>query len=529
MENLEFAEKFALFYGDLRRIASSQLRHEAPGELSAEDLVHEVYLRLRTHHGLEKAGRLQFLRIAAMAIRRVLVDTARKRVAAKRGRAFESSPEGIRFNESPVGMPETSADREILALDDALKELERVSPIRAQVVETRFFGGFTAAESAELLKISEARVFREWRHARAWLAARVRTQEIGKQGKEVADKAEETRRAKYEHADDGSNATVVRVFFATDRKKISESATGGLYGSGRSQSGMLHFGECEVSIPKIHKKGKIESPSLLHLEFRPNPRKHIVLLKIEDQTEALFFDRLAKAVKKTDAGDVFVFVHGFNVSFEDAARRTGQMAFDLEFICAPILYSWPSNGRVEEYLRDETEVSWTAPHFQRFLILLSQYSEAKRVHIIAHSMGNRAVCDALKYFSNHGSREVKVNHLLLAAPDIDAETFEELADSLRKLSGRITLYESSNDKALKISRKIHRYPRAGEPLLVISGVDTIDASAIDTDFLGHAYFSDTWPLLADMYSLLFKDEPPQRRFGLVEMKHQLGRYHAFRS
>jgi hypothetical protein len=76
---------------------------------------------------------------------------------------------------------------------------------------------------------------------------------------------------------------------------------------------------------------------------------------------------------------------------------------------------------------------------------------------------------------------------------------------------------------------LHGNPRAGEPLLVIPGLDTIDASAIDTDFLGHSYFSDNWPLLSDIHSIIFKDSPPGERFGLKEMDDPSGKYYAFRA
>jgi len=196
---------------------------------------------------------------------------------------------------------------------------------------------------------------------------------------------------------------------------------------------------------------------------------------------------------------------------------------------APIFYSWPSYGKLADYTRDENNVIWSAPHFQRFVGLLAQHSGAQRIHIIAHSMGNRAVCDALKALSNDPATQFKLNHLILAAADIDADTFRELAANLQKISGRVTLYESSRDKALMASKKIHGNPRAGEPLLVVSGLDTIDASAIDTDFLGHSYFSDNWPLLADIHSILRSDELPGVRFGLMEMDCPDGKYYAFRA
>jgi esterase/lipase superfamily enzyme len=325
------------------------------------------------------------------------------------------------------------------------------------------------------------------------------------------------------------NTSRIRVFYATDRMQLRTWNGNLRYVKGRSLLGNLHYGECEISVPKTHKLGKLETPSILKLEFSPDPAKHIVLQKIQSLEEGVFLERVAASVAASAAKEAFVFIHGYKVSFDDAARRTAQIGFDLHFVGAPIFYSWPSNGRFAAYIKDETNIAWSTPHFQRFLSLVSQHSGAKRIHIIAHSMGNRAVCEALKELGADSGNNLKFNHLVLAAPDIDADTFRELAVKLQKVSGRITLYESSKDKAIQASKKIHGNPRAGEPLLIIPGLDTIDASAIDTDFLGHSYFSDNWPLLSDIHSILFKDEPPAERFGLTEMQHPDGKYYAFRS
>jgi esterase/lipase superfamily enzyme len=325
-----------------------------------------------------------------------------------------------------------------------------------------------------------------------------------------------------------TNATIVRVFYATDRLQIPTIIRGPKYDRHRSPFGKLHLGECEVSIPKTHKTGKLESPSILRFEFRHNPEKHIVLTNTTSLAQEKFFESVSSAVQRSETREAFVFIHGYNVSFEDAARRTGQMAFDLDFIGAPMFYSWPSNGRIASYIKDETNIIWTAPHFEQFLSLVAQYSGARRIHIIAHSMGNRAVCESLRNLSLNPQSNLRFSHLILAAPDIDAETFAELAGMLRRITDRITLYESARDKALQASKKIHGYSRAGEPLLIIPGLDTIDASLIDTDFLGHSYFSDSRPLLSDIYSILYKDELPAHRFGLREMNDPAGKYYAFR-
>jgi esterase/lipase superfamily enzyme len=322
--------------------------------------------------------------------------------------------------------------------------------------------------------------------------------------------------------------TVVRVFFATDRKP---NKTGTLtFGTGRSDNGELSLGECQVSIPKSHKLGKLESPSLLRLEFSPDPQKHIVLASSEPLDQSTFYGNIAQSVQTSSAKDALVFIHGYNVTFEDAARRTAQIAFDLSFLGAALLYSWPSQGKLASYIHDETNVEWTTPHLIKFLKALADQSGAERIHIIAHSMGNRAVCNALRGLKSELlPRPIPLIHLVLAAADLDADTFRDMAKDLQASAEQITLYQSSNDKALLASKELHGNPRAGEPVLIVPGMDAIDASAIDTDFLGHGYFSDTWPLLSDISYILRDNKAPAARFGLEKREYEGLEYFAFRA
>src|ERR1035437_1445102 len=188
----------------------------------------------------------------------------------------------------------------------------------------------------------------------------------------------------------GSENSSVCVFFATDRQPLQSSESMVKFGSERQRDGKLIYGTCSINIPKGHRTGHIESPPWLRLELRPNPNKHIFILETITLDEEVFLGRVASAVADSQAKDAFIFVHGYNCTFEDAALRTGQMAFDLSFIGAPILYSWPSKGHIRDYPADETNVSWTSTHFERFLDLIATGSGAKRIHVIAHSMGNRS-------------------------------------------------------------------------------------------------------------------------------------------
>src|SRR5262249_3619409 len=141
------------------------------------------------------------------------------------------------------------------------------------------------------------------------------------------------------------------------------------YGNERAPNRALTVGTCEVSIPgsEYHKVGRLEAPSIFTLQLRANPGKHVLLLGIQAQEADVFFQNVSKHVTNSERREAFVFIHGYNVSFEDAARRTAQLASDLQFQGAPIFYSWPSRARWWRYAADETNVAWCVPQLETFL------------------------------------------------------------------------------------------------------------------------------------------------------------------
>jgi RNA polymerase sigma factor (TIGR02999 family) len=155
-----------LVYSELRRIAASKLRSERGGHtLQPTALVHEAWLRLMQQHDSGWQNREQFFAIAAQAMRRILVDHARKRHAAKRG----DGEELVDVDEVSQILVVTLPDERLLALDDALKELATLDARQARIIELRFFGGLSVEETASVLAISPTTVKREWATGRAWL------------------------------------------------------------------------------------------------------------------------------------------------------------------------------------------------------------------------------------------------------------------------------------------------------------------------------------------------------------------------
>lgn len=159
-------ELFSVTYEELRRLASSVRRGDPSATLSPTVLVNEAWLKLANSPNVAAASRLHFKRIAARAMRQLLIEAARRRHTHKRG--GDEDVTVITFDESM--MPAATSSNELLALDVALEELARIEPRQAQMVESRFFGGLDITETATLLGVSEATILRDWRAAKAWLA-----------------------------------------------------------------------------------------------------------------------------------------------------------------------------------------------------------------------------------------------------------------------------------------------------------------------------------------------------------------------
>jgi esterase/lipase superfamily enzyme len=301
--------------------------------------------------------------------------------------------------------------------------------------------------------------------------------------------------------------TVVRVFYATDRAVVAEGFSLRYLGT-KTEKGGLAYGSCEVSIPETHTIAEIERPSIWRMEFHADPEKHMILQKVESEQKDRFFRDLSGSVSASPSKEAFVFVHGYNVSFEDAAIRTAQLAYDFGFKGAPILYSWPSEGRLLGYFADEKSVADTVGDLKQFLQDVATSSGATTVHLIAHSMGNRALLAAVSELAAD-ARFTSFNRfssLVLAAPDVDRGTFTNQVSQIRKFRSRITLYVSDRDQALVASHRLfHMAPRAGEGgsnALVMPGVDTVDVSKQSMDALGHSYYGDNRNVVLDLLAFL---------------------------
>jgi esterase/lipase superfamily enzyme len=325
---------------------------------------------------------------------------------------------------------------------------------------------------------------------------------------------------------------IVPVYYGTDRKRGPESTlVNARYMNARSQAGEVSLGICSVSIPNTHKLGKLERPPFWKFWSKPHRSQHVMLLSTVEIESPRFWAHLREAVATNTERNVFIFVHGYNVSFETAALRTAQLASDLDFQGGPIMFSWPSKAGILNYTADEESIQWSRPHLQTFIEDVCSEVGAESVHLIAHSMGSRAIVEVLQALNSSALPTRTLRQLIFAAPDVDAALFQQSASLFGSKCTRVTIYASDNDKALQLSTAFHGYPRAGQAgaqLLITSGVDTIDASTVDTDFLGHSSFAESRPIMHDIYSVIRHGHAPNSRFGLLERSNPDGVYWTFK-
>jgi esterase/lipase superfamily enzyme len=300
------------------------------------------------------------------------------------------------------------------------------------------------------------------------------------------------------------------VMFRDELQRHWRLGTGPSFGPRRDVSEVVHYGTCDVTIPPSHQVGAVERPVI----GPEDEQEHVVLKFTEKLEEQNFFELVRAKIADFPVSDqaCFVFIHGFNVDFETAARRTAQIHYDLKFAGVPMFFSWPSRANVRHYFSDRNEIEFSRYVIKQFLLDVAEKTDADRIHVIAHSMGADATCRAIAELGDKGKI---FDQIVLAAPDIDREVFRlQLAPKLTRTANRTTLYCSKNDLALMLSRNFNDSARAGDSsqgALVLQDVDTVDASEIDTDLLGHSYYGDCLPLLHDVNKLLRASLSPLER------------------
>jgi len=290
------------------------------------------------------------------------------------------------------------------------------------------------------------------------------------------------------------------VYFATNRNKQppSESAPA----DARQQFGgevaaETSYGVAVVNFPVQHRKGRLEQQSWWQ---KLDPRKHFLVESLQLLSKDGFLSGVGP-------NDVLLFVHGFNNTFDNAVLQTAQLGYDLEFPGVPVAFSWPSAADLNKYEHDGKQAEKSVDALAQTIRLLSSAAAAQgegpkpKLHVIAHSMGNRLLLSALYELYDKGHFKPGTKYLgqvVLAAPDVGSTMFNNLLPYTLEYARQVTYYYCSRDTALSMSRTINYYEPVGLLPFFERGLDTVNADRANTSFLGHSYFASSQKVLLDI-------------------------------
>jgi esterase/lipase superfamily enzyme len=310
------------------------------------------------------------------------------------------------------------------------------------------------------------------------------------------------------------------VLYGTNRKQIKDS-NGMLYFNHERDSA-LNLGQCHISIPERHIIADIEKPSIFNIFSKDDPEKYFTLLDNTRIEKEAFLKLMSERIGASDENDVLLFIHGYNVTYIDSMFRAAQMGFDLNFKGAVTAFSWPSMGTTSGYVADTDSARLSGTYLKQFIRMILEQNQPKKLHIIAHSMGNVVLSEALLQLYMEGVYpNAAIQQIILAAPDIDQDIFLTQVLPIVKGKSHFTLYASDGDKALKTSRIIRagmsqRLGEGGDRLVVTEGLDSIDASETDGEFMGHSYFGESPATVTDILNVLSGKLPDKRALKVKE-------------
>ena len=297
----------------------------------------------------------------------------------------------------------------------------------------------------------------------------------------------------------------------------------------------LVLGRAIVTVPTEREPGTIPRPDLsiliTRISFRSeDPNRDFTIAGVDVLPKEEFVAEMRKqlAVSKRYKGQAFIFVHGYNVSFDDAIFRTAQIAHDIGFDGPAFTFSWPSRGGTWDYVHDLNTAKGSREGLRAFLEIVAQDPNVTAVNIVAHSMGNDPTIEVLREQAEIVERkgrtiDFKLNELVLAAPDIARNVFERFAARLASLAkGGVTLLASKNDLAMSASKRVSSgLVRAGdvpkEGIVIVPGIESIDVSDASTSFfsMNHSTFADREHLVTDLRYLFERTNdkhPPDVRY-----------------
>lgn len=337
----------------------------------------------------------------------------------------------------------------------------------------------------------------------------------------------------------------VRVWYGTNRKLETGDATltsdtADVFEGTGENGEELRLGRADIWLPKlVDEGGARERGETPHVQGQaPSDAnklaEYVFLTRITTNGREHFTATLQDAIYYEGSNAVLLFVHGFNVKFDEALVRAAQLSNDLSRdrtydVGVPVLYSWPSVGEVsiDDYRGDRDRSLASAPYLEEFLDLITEDLDVDRINIIAHSMGNRVLTKALEdyardYLIRHDRDDLEFRILLVAA-DVEREVFAAANGVFDNLDANVTIYTSDTDRALLASDILNQAKRLGDTdtdkpyIRDAQNYQTIDATAVTTQLfgIGHNYYSDNPTILWDMMCTIAETGPQERALEIA--------------
>jgi esterase/lipase superfamily enzyme len=280
---------------------------------------------------------------------------------------------------------------------------------------------------------------------------------------------------------------------------LSDDAADGF--SAYQSAEAITYGVCHVFVPVSHRPGSLGSPWWRRWWTGQDDR--LKLTRTLSLEREVFWGEVAESLQHWwPAGqrNIFVYIHGFNVDFEEAAIRAAQLGYDLKVPGEMAFFSWPSRGGTGDYMADEATITSTTPYLAQFLRELSERTGAERVHIFVHSMGNRGLLSALERIRSDGGPDLQFGQIFFCAPDEDVRTFRDKTTKFPHRFENRTLLVSPEDKAVASSRWLRDLDRVGfvPPVRNYDKIETIEVGGFGMLELGHGYFAEAEPVILDM-------------------------------
>ena len=331
--------------------------------------------------------------------------------------------------------------------------------------------------------------------------------------------------------DSGADARyqIVPVFFQTTRVKTGSRDPSAFFGSSRDDKS--HYGVSYVSVPKDRNIGTVPHPSVFRLDLSADASRHVILKEIvEVNSQADLWKTIKRRFTSSVRKEALVYIHGFNQSFQNGAETAATLAADLEIDGAVVSFSWPSRNNLLLYTADfeEATAGLNREALRDLLSQLAAETGAQQVYVVAHSMGNRLLLDAMGLMATTQAQP-PIDKLVFASPDMESADFTRAVSKTEALSKRMTLYTANGDLALKLSDLIRgvsgRAARAGDRdggVKPTKSLDVVDVSKAREDVLGHSNF--VYLARDDLRALVWFGLPANGRCILVGQRSDGWRY-----